>query len=418
METKSTQERIAAKNKKSKNGTMSFLDHLDELRRRLIRYFIFLTICVLAAYAFRTEILNLVRKPVDAPLKKYTVSKTQNQIAPDSPISSLNSYNCSCQEVQIQPEGAVVKAEENKPAESITPQPPKTATPASEALTIGSALAVVSSSIDAVKEAINDFVVFFQVSIGKEPAPIFETEKYTQSTKSSPATQATQSLKAQLQLSCQCTLASDAEKSSDPHSSMVFIGLPELFFAQMKVAIFAGFFLSFPFLLIELWGFVGPALYRGEKKVFWIFAISSYIFFIGGALFGYFVVFPYGFDFFLSLTQMGEIMPSLSIGEYLGFAVKLLLAFGFIFELPLVTFILARMGIVTPELMIKQGRVAIVAIFIISALLTPPDPFTMILMAGPLLLLYILSIGVCFVGLNRQKAALRQQGVDPDDFKE
>jgi sec-independent protein translocase protein TatC len=186
----------------------------------------------------------------------------------------------------------------------------------------------------------------------------------------------------------------------------------------MKVAIFTGFFLSFPYLLIELWGFVGPALYRSEKKVFWIFAISSYVFFIGGALFGYFIVFPYGFDFFLSLTQMGEIMPSLSVGEYLGFAVKLLMAFGFIFELPLATFILARMGVVTPELMIKQARIAIVVIFILSALLTPPDPFTMILMAGPLLLLYILSIGVCFIGVNRQKAAWRMQGIDPDEFKE
>ena len=168
---------------------------------------------------------------------------------------------------------------------------------------------------------------------------------------------------------------------------MVYIGLPELFFAQMKVAIFAGIFLSLPYLLIELWGFVGPALYKGERKVFWIFAIFSYFFFVGGALFGYFVVFPYGFDFFLSLTQLGEIMPSLSIGQYLSFAIKLLIAFGFIFELPLATFILARLGIITPELMVKQARIAILVVFVAAAMLTPPDPFTMMLMAGPLILL-------------------------------
>ena len=200
------------------------------------------------------------------------------------------------------------------------------------------------------------------------------------------------------------------------HVIMVYIGLPELFFTQMKVAIFAGIFISLPFLMIELWGFVGPALYKGERKVFWVFAISSYFFFIGGALFGYFVVFPYGFDFFLSLTQIGEIMPSLSIGQYLSLAIKLLIAFGLIFELPLATFILARLGIVTPELMIKQSRIAILVMFVASAMLTPPDPFTMMLMAGPLILLYLLSILVCFLGVNRQKAALRAQGLDTEDM--
>ncbi|NQU65328.1 MAG: twin-arginine translocase subunit TatC, partial [SAR324 cluster bacterium] len=215
-----------------------------------------------------------------------------------------------------------------------------------------------------------------------------------------------------INLNCQCSVS---QPKLDTGSTMVYIGLPELFFAQMKVAIFAGFFIAFPYLLIELWGFVGPALYGGEKKIYWIFSIFTYLFFIGGALFGYFVVFPFGFDFFLSLAQPGEIMPSLSIGEYLGFAIKLLLAFGFIFEMPLATFILARLGIVTPGIMIRQARVAVLVVFIISAVLTPPDPFTMMLMAGPLILLYLFSIGVCFLGLNRQKAAQRAQGIEIDD---
>lgn len=111
-------------------------------------------------------------------------------------------------------------------------------------------------------------------------------------------------------------------------------------------------------------------------------------------------------------------MPSLSVGEYLGFALKLLLAFGCIFELPLATFILARMGVITPEIMVKQARVAILVVFILSAMLTPPDPFTMMLMAGPLILLYIISIGVCFLGVNRQKAAWRAQGLDMGDYEE
>ena len=168
--------------------------------------------------------------------------------------------------------------------------------------------------------------------------------------------------------------------------------------------------------MIEIWGFVGPALYHSEKKIFWWFALASYVFFTGGSLFGYFVVFPYGFDFFLSLTQPGEIMPSLSVGEYLDFTLKMFLAFGLTFELPLVVFILSRIGWVTPKLMIQHGRLAIVVIFIIAGILTPPDPFTIFLLAGPLLALYVFSIGVSMVAQNKRAAALREQGIDPYEF--
>jgi len=182
------------------------------------------------------------------------------------------------------------------------------------------------------------------------------------------------------------------------------------------VSMYAALFLSFPFLMIEIWGFAGPALYKDEKLVFWGFGLSTFVFFTGGALFGYFVVFPYGFDFFLSLSQPGEIMPSLAIGEYLDFTIKLFLAFGLIFELPVAVFILARLGIITPMMMVQNSRVALVVVMIVSAVLTPPDPFTMFLMAGPLIVLYIISIGVCFIGLNKKKATLRAQGINPEEL--
>jgi len=375
---------------------MSFIDHLDELRSRLIRFFIVLTLCVLATYFYRKEILDIIRKPVDVPLKKYTAISNAKATNSKVPLSSLNSYNCSCQEIPpvISQQTETDKAEVVKPEKLV---PKKTAEK--------------TENWDVVlKQGVNDFLVFFQVLLGKDPSPLFDLNNQEFEPVSNQ--QIANAKPGTIQLNCQCKTEAAIESS---HSSMVFIGLPELFFAQMKVAIFAGLFLAFPYLLIEIWGFVGPAMYKGERKVFWIFSIGSYIFFIGGALFGYFVVFPFGFDFFLGLTQLGQIMPSLSIGEYLGFAIKLLIAFGCIFEMPLVTFILARMGVVTPQLMIKQARVAILGVFVISAVLTPPDPFTMMLMAGPLILLYIFSIGVCYVGLNKQKAALRAQGLDDED---
>lgn len=384
------------KKQTAQSGTMSFIDHLDELRSRLIRFFIVLTLCVLAAYFYRKEILDIVRKPIDIPLKKYTAVSNAKMSNKSVPLKSLN---CSCQEIQpITPQFDIVETEK---VESISP---KKSTPKI-------AIEKTENWDEVLKQGVNDFLVFFQVLLGKDPSPLFDLNH--QGPELIQNQQIVDAQSGTIQLNCQCT--TDQVRSS-AHSTMVYIGLPELFFAQMKVAFFTGLFIAFPYLLIEIWGFVGPAMYRGERKVFWIFSIGSYFFFIGGALFGYFGVFPFAFDFFLGLSQFGEIMPSLSIGEYLSFAIKLLIAFGCIFEMPLVTFILARMGIITPGLMIKQARVAILAVFVISAVLTPPDPFTMMLMAGPLILLYIFSIGVCFIGLNKQKASLRAQGLEDDDF--
>lgn len=389
------------KARQSKDGTMSFIDHLDELRRRLIRYFIVLIVFVLATYFFREDILNLVKKPVDIPLEKYTAVSTVNPNQRQTSGMDLAQYNCVCR--QVIPFTQTNTASESQSSDPATMKGNGSDSPAKDkGKKVGN---IITSTVD-------DFVMFFQSLLGKNPSPIFGEAPVLEQ---APASQViTVSLDSDdvINLDCECSLKTPDSKQG---ASMVYIGLPELFFTQMKVAIFAGIFLSLPYLMIELWGFVGPALYSGEKKIFWVFAIGSYFFFVGGALFGYFVVFPFGFDFFLSLTQMGEIMPSLSIGAYLSFAIKLLIAFGAIFELPLVVFILSRMGILTPRVMIKQARIAIFVIFVAAAMLTPPDPFTMVLMAGPLILLYAFSVLVCFFGLNRQKAALRAQGIDMDD---
>ena len=381
------------------DGSMGFLDHLEELRTRLLRFTVVLVVCVLATYAYRAEILDLIRKPVDEPLKKYTTTTKRggtNQEKKQAPL--LSSYNCSCQPVLTDEETAQLNDE------TMPVQEQKETTPQPEQLQKWNLIAKIKSTF-------NDFLVFYQVMTDRKPTPL-EPEPVA---KSKNRVNSNPTLPEQMQLTCTCTIKPELSAEQDGGATMVYIGLPELFFAQMKVAIFAGFFLAFPYLLIEIWGFVGPALYQSEKKVYWIFSISSVIFFIGGALFGYFIVFPYGFDFFLSLSEPGKIMPSLSIGEFLGFSLKLLLAFGAIFEMPLIVFILARIGVLTPEVMIKHARVAVLVVFIISAVLTPPDPFTMMLMAGPLIMLYIVSVGVCFVAVNRKKAAQRAQGIEWDD---
>lgn len=411
MKSETNEEQIKNKKRKTPDATMSFLDHLDELRTRLIRFAIVLTVCVLAAYFYRKELLDLIRKPVEVPLKKYTAVAP----APTSPLksglSSLGAYNCVCREGAPVSDGTeAVALSSQKPASELPdsamsePTGDTPSLPAENLEQVGNVLQKIGASLD-------DFIMFFQVMLNKEPSPVF-TDRAPLKTAESQALKTAVPLPGTLNLNCQCSVSQPAPATG---STMVYIGLPELFFAQMKVAIFAGFFIAFPYMLIELWGFVGPALYGGEKKIYWIFSTFTYLFFIGGALFGYFVVFPFAFEFFLSLAQPGEIMPSLSIGDFLSLAIKMLLAFGFIFEMPLATFILARLGVLTPGIMIRQARVAILVVFVLSAVLTPPDPFTMMLMAGPLIILYLISIGVCFLGLNRQKAAQRAQGIELDD---
>lgn len=176
-------------------------------------------------------------------------------------------------------------------------------------------------------------------------------------------------------------------------STMVYTGLPEAFFTYMKTAFLSGIFLAIPVLLYQMWMFVAPGLYRKERRVALPFVISSTLFFIGGALFGYFIVFPIGFKFFLSYaTDMIKPLPS--VKEYLSFSAKMLLAFGLIFELPVVTFFLAKVGVVTHKFMSHNRRYAILIIFIVAAIFTPPDVISQFMMAIPLLVLYEISIWV------------------------
>ncbi len=184
---------------------------------------------------------------------------------------------------------------------------------------------------------------------------------------------------------------------------------PEAFFAHVKVAAVAGFFLVSPYIFYQLWLFVAPGLYTHERKWIAPMAAVSAVFFVTGALFGYFVVFPFGFDFFASYaTPMVSFTPKLS--EYLGFSLKLLFAFGLVFEMPLFVFFLARLGMVTSKGMRKKRKYAILVSFCVAAILTPPDPFTQSLMAGPLILLYEMSIWVAFFfGRERKKREAESQ---------
>ena len=180
-------------------------------------------------------------------------------------------------------------------------------------------------------------------------------------------------------------------KVMEEGDTLVYTGLPEAFFTYLKVSLLSGIMVASPFLLYQFWMFVAPGLYAKERRMMIPIVILSTFFFVGGSLFGYFVVFPFGFKFFLGFATE-TIRPLPSMKEYLGFSAKLLLAFGLVFELPLVLTFLARLGVVSVDFLKKKRKYAILLFFVGAAILTPPDVITQVMMALPLIVLYEISI--------------------------
>ena len=174
-------------------------------------------------------------------------------------------------------------------------------------------------------------------------------------------------------------------------SQLIFTNLPEMFIAYIKVALVAGIILAIPIIFYQLWMFLAPALSQKEKKYIIPFVLFSTILFVTGSLFGYLVVFPYGFKFFVSFATE-EIQALPSVKQYFSFAIRLLLAFGLVFEMPIVVLFMTKIGLITPDSMKKFRKFAILCSFILSAILTPPDVATQLMMALPIIILYELSI--------------------------
>ncbi|MGQ9796302.1 twin-arginine translocase subunit TatC [Desulfosoma sp.] len=188
----------------------------------------------------------------------------------------------------------------------------------------------------------------------------------------------------------------------DGYQKLIYTAPHEAFMTYLKVSFLGGVALAVPVILYQFWRFVAPGLYEHERRYLYPIIILSTIFFLGGAAFGYLVVFPYGFQFFTSFATE-FIAPMISTKEFFSLATRLLIAFGLIFELPLVTFFFAKLGLVNASFLQKHRKYAILLIFIVAAILTPPDVFTQILMAIPLLILYEMSVWIAhFFGKKEQ----------------
>jgi sec-independent protein translocase protein TatC len=176
-----------------------------------------------------------------------------------------------------------------------------------------------------------------------------------------------------------------------PVGKLVFTSPTDAFVARLALTIFAGIFLALPVVLYQFWKFIAVGLKAHERKYIVIFAPWSLILFIIGGLFAYFVAIPISIRFLLSFSS-DLIVPMITIKSYISFVGTLILAFGIVFELPLILIFFTKIGIATPAFLIQKRKYAIVIILILSALITPPDFITQLIMAAPLIALYEIGI--------------------------
>lgn len=189
----------------------------------------------------------------------------------------------------------------------------------------------------------------------------------------------------------------DAMDAVGGSNRMIFTGLIEGFFTQVKVAFFAALFITFPIFGTQIWMFVAPGLYRNERRAFLPFLIISPFLFVIGAAMVYYVLMPLAWQFLLGFqtTAQETVLPTIlepKISEYLSLVMKLIFAFGLCFQLPILLVLLARAGLATSEGMRAKRKYAIVAVFVFAAIITPPDIVSQIALAIPMILLYEISI--------------------------
>jgi sec-independent protein translocase protein TatC len=201
---------------------------------------------------------------------------------------------------------------------------------------------------------------------------------------------------------------------TDVPIEMIYTAPQEFFFTQVKLALFGAVFIAFPVIATQIYMFVAPGLYRNERQAFLPFLVATPILFLLGAAVVYFVAMPLAMKFFLSMQQTGDqqvqIHLTARVSEYLSLIMALILGFGICFQLPVVLTLLARAGLITADTLKRYRRHAIFGVFVVAAVLTPPDPISQIALAVPTVLLYELSIYAVKLAEKQHAAASAAAG--------
>ncbi len=188
-----------------------------------------------------------------------------------------------------------------------------------------------------------------------------------------------------------------------PAGELIYLGIPEAFAVNMKLALISGLVLSLPVTFFQAWRFILPGLYRHERGAVLFISLFSAAFFFLGALFGFFVVLPFTIRFFLGFAGE-QLKPLFSYSAYVSYSLSLLVGFGLVFEMPVLVLILARLGVISAGFLAGQRKFAVVIVFILAAVFTPPDVVSQFLMGVPMLLLYEFSILLARIAGRRHSA--------------
>lgn len=339
--------------KLSEKGTMSFLDHLDELRRRLIRCALFIAVAFVLCWIFSDKIYNFLQVPVRAAMleaKKSvaiplggTQPLTLSDLADGTEMRFLLQIEARLGDVLI---------------------PAGTTLPVKVAHTADGALQIITTSL----VMVND-----QTIIDKDtviPQKLYES--------------------------------SNTAMSRD--NQLVVPTVQGAFNLYIKVAFYAAIFFAVPFLLVQIWGFVSPGLYPHEKRYASPIIIMASLFFLLGCAFAYYIAFPRAANFLLGVTTGGNLRPLVHADDYFDLIIMIMLGLGVVFQIPTATFFTSRLGLVSPGMLLRVWRYAVVVIFIIAAVLTPTtDIPNMLVFAAPMLLLYFLSVGIAWVFWRKRK---------------
>lgn len=205
-------------------------------------------------------------------------------------------------------------------------------------------------------------------------------------------------------------------KAALPEGENMIVTSPtETIFTYIKISLVAGLLISSPYVFLQVWRFIAPGLYQNEKKYVIPFVLVSTLLFVGGTLFGYLMVLPLGFKVLISMTP-DNVDAAIKVKEYFSLATKMLLGIGLGFEMPIVIFFLTKMGIVNISFLKKNRKYAVLLAFIASAILTPPDPVTQCIMAGPMIILF--EIGIFLAGFVEKKKKEREEEEEEQEEKE
>ena len=343
------------------DSTMTFGEHLEVLRFHLIRALIGLVICVVFSLIFGEQLVQVIRRPIDAALQRADFTN-QSQVKIEDNIRGFDLWSWIWTSVKSQFVPPSISSEDRVKMEKL-----------------GSLTETEKRVIDLEISPFDLVSALHQILPSQFPEP-------TEDLKSQPT----------ITLPIRSDAFAQFRKTSEKINQAVTLNVQEAFMTYMKVSFISGFVIASPWIFYQLWLFVAAGLYPHERKYVHTYLPMSIGLFLGGVAFCFYAVLPVVLDFLLGFNSRMYLTAQIRISEWINFAVLLPIMFGVSFQLPLAMLFLTKINVFTVDHYISQWRIAVLAIAVISMVLTPtPDPATMMMMMMPLLLLYGLGIGLC-----------------------